>query len=50
MRRDRGSNPDSLIVETIGSRNTRCTLFEFKVGRPRYKDSIVKWRRSRIPT
>ena len=37
----RGSNPDSLIVETIGSRNTRCTLFEFKVGRPRYKDSIV---------
>ena len=37
-----GSNPDSLIIETIGSRNTRCTLFEFKVGRPRYRDSIVK--------
>ena len=37
----RGSNPDSLVIETIGSRNTRCTLFEFKVGRPRYKDSIV---------
>ncbi len=37
-----GSNPDSLLVETIGSRNTRCTLFEFKVGRPRYMDSIVE--------
>lgn len=37
----RGSNPDSLMVETIGRRNTRCTIFEFKVGRPRYKDSIV---------
>ena len=37
-----GSNPDSLFIETIGSRNTRCTLFEFKVGRPRYKDSIVE--------
>ena len=36
-----GPNPDSLIVETIGRRNTRCTLFEFKVGRPRYKDSIL---------
>ena len=36
-----GSNPDSLIIESIGSLNTRCTLFEFKVGRPRYKDSIV---------
>ena len=36
-----GSNPDSLLIETIGSRNTRCTLLEFKVGRPRYKDSIV---------
>ena len=37
-----GSNPDSMVIETIGSRNTRCTLFEFKVGRPRYKDSIVE--------
>ena len=37
-----GSNPDSLLVETIGSRNTRCTFFEFKVGRPRYMDSIVE--------
>ena len=37
-----GSNPDSLLIETIGSRNTRCTLFEFKVGRPRYRDSIVQ--------
>ena len=37
-----GSNPDSLIIETIGNRNTRCTLFEFKVGRPRYKDTILK--------
>ena len=36
-----GSNPDNLLIETIGRRNTRCTLFEFKVGRPRYKDSIV---------
>ena len=36
-----GSNPDSLLIETIGRRNTRCTLFEFKVGRPQYKDSIV---------
>ena len=38
----RGANPDSLFIETIGSRNVRCTLFEFKVGRPRYKDSIVE--------
>ena len=37
-----GSNPDSLLIETIGSRTTRCTLFEFKVGRPRYRDSIVE--------
>ena len=36
-----GSNPDNLLIETIGKHNTRCTLFEFKVGRPRYKDSIV---------
>ena len=39
---DGGPNPDSLIIETIGSSNTRCTLFEFKVGRPRYMDSIVE--------
>lgn len=38
---DTGLNPDCLLVETIGDRNTRCTLFEFKVGRPRYMDSIV---------
>ena len=37
-----GSNPDGLLLETIGSRNTRATLFEFKVGRPRYVDSLVK--------
>ena len=37
-----GSNPDGLLLETIGSRNTRATLFEFKVGRPRYMDSIVE--------
>ena len=37
-----GSNPDNLFIETIGSHNARCTLFEFKVGRPRYKDSIVE--------
>ena len=37
-----GPNPDSLVIESIGRRNTRCTLFEFKVGRPRYKDSIVE--------
>ena len=36
-----GSNPDNLLIETIGRRNARCTLFEFKVGRPRYRDSIV---------
>ena len=36
-----GSNPDGLLLETIGSRNTRATLFEFKVGRLRYMDSIV---------
>ena len=36
-----GSNPDSLLIERIGNHNTRCTLFEFKVGRPRYMDSIV---------
>ena len=35
-----GSNPDSMLIETIGSRNTRCALFEFKVGRPRYMDSL----------
>ena len=37
-----GSNPDSLLLEAIGSRNTSCALFEFKVGRPRYIDSIVE--------
>ena len=37
-----GPNPDGLLLETIGSRNTRATLFEFKVGRPRYMDSIVE--------
>ena len=36
-----GPNPDNLVIETIGGRNTRCTLFEFKVGRPRYRDSII---------
>ena len=39
---ENGSNPDSLLIETIGGSNTRCTLFEFKVGRPRYMDSIVQ--------
>ena len=37
-----GSNPDGLLLETIGNRNTRATLLEFKVGRPRYMDSIVE--------
>ena len=37
-----GRNPDGLLLETIGNRNTRATLFEFKVGRPRYVDSILK--------
>ena len=37
-----GPNPDSLVIERIGSSNTRCTLFEFKVGRPRYMDTIVQ--------
>ena len=36
-----GTNPDNLLIESIGSRNTRCTLLEFKVGRPRYQDSIL---------
>lgn len=34
-------NPDSLFIESIGIHKTRCTVVEFKVGRPRYKDSIV---------
>ncbi len=38
----RGTNPDSLMIETRGRHNTRCTLFEFKVGRPRYKDTILE--------
>ena len=38
---DSGSNPDALLIERIGNSKTRCTLFEFKVGRPRYTDSIV---------
>ncbi len=37
-----GANPDNLVIETIGSTNTRCTMVEFKVGRPRYKDSLVE--------
>ena len=37
-----GSNPDSLFIESLGNHKTRCTLFEFKVGRPRYKNSIVE--------
>ena len=37
-----GSKPDNVVVETIGTHNTRVTMFEFKVGRPRYQDSIVK--------
>ena len=37
-----GSNPDSMLLETIGSDNTRSTLFEFKVGRPRYIASFVE--------
>ena len=38
----KGSNPDSLLVETIASSNMRCTMLEFKVGQPRYKDSLVE--------
>ena len=45
-----GSNPDNLFIETIGSHNARCTLFEFKVGRPRYKGQYSRGRRSSIPT
>ena len=37
-----GANPDNLVIETIGSTNTRCTMFEFKVGRPRYKETLVE--------
>ena len=36
-----GSNPDSVLLESIGSRNVRCVIFEFKVGRPRYMQSLV---------
>ena len=37
-----GSNPDNLVVETIGQNNKRCILFEYKVGRPPYKNTIVE--------
>lgn len=37
-----GANPDSVLLEMIGTRNTRVTLFEFKVGRPQYQTSIVR--------
>ena len=36
-----GLNPDALLIESIGNSNTRCTLFEFKVGRPKYEKSIL---------
>ena len=39
---NRGTNPDALLIERIGNSNTRCTLFEFKVGRPGYLKSIVE--------
>lgn len=38
----RGRTPDNVLVEAIGAHNVRATLFEFKVGRPRYYESIVK--------
>ena len=38
----RGSKPDNVLVETVGAKNTRVTFFEFKVGRPRYRQGIVK--------
>ena len=38
---DSGPNPDSMLIENVGSRNVRCALFEFKVGRPRYVQSLV---------
>ena len=37
-----GSNPDNLMVEFVDENDKRCLLFESKVGRPRYKDSIVE--------
>ena len=37
-----GSNPDNLVVESIGQNNKRCILFEYKVGRPPYKNTIVE--------
>ena len=37
-----GSNPDNLIVEVVNAKDKRCLLFESKVGRPRYKKSIVE--------
>ena len=40
-RSDKGKNPDALLIEYKGDSNTRCTMFEFKVGRPKYTDSIV---------
>ena len=38
----RGSKPDNVLIETVGAKNTRVTFFEFKVGRPRYRQSIVR--------
>ena len=38
---DEERTADGLLIETIGSKNTRCTMFEFTVGRPRYDASIV---------
>ena len=37
-----GSNPDNLVVESIGQNNKRCVLFEYKVGRPPYQNTIVE--------
>lgn len=37
-----GHNPDNLVIETIGPSDAYATLFEFKVGRPKFKESIVK--------
>ena len=39
---DTGRNPDNVLLESVGGSNVRCALFEFKVGRPRYRESLVR--------
>lgn len=37
-----GHNPDNLVIETVGPNDAYATLVEFKVGRPKFKESVVK--------